>query len=890
MKNISFDNPYLLLLIIPLALVVLISFILIRNKDNRSFPWTLSLILHILIIGLVTLSAAGLASVSVLTKTTVWVVADVSYSSEQNLDKIDGYIAEIKESLPENSSLGVICFGKGCVIVTPAGRQLKSVREANLDNTSTDIVKALEFAEKQFKGDTIRRIVLITDGNDTTGASTGSIAATVERLTENNIKVDAIFLDNTLPESATEVQLMEVDFSSTAYAGHSNEAKFLIRSAGSTEVMLELWARPLTKDNSAEFERINYTVVTAEPGLATVRLPLPTETAGEWEYQATLVCEGDLSPHNNTRVFVQTVSDRLKILLISGSNEDRNAIEYLYGNNADIDSYVVSGSGSSVPFRLEEIITYDEILLSNFDIRNVRNANAFIDSVDIAVSQYGKSLITLGDMRLQTNTEDRVFEKLGELLPVEYGSTNRDGRLYTIVLDVSHSMFMASKFTIAKQSAIKLLSIIGDEDYVCLVTFSGEIKVKAPKKAKECRQELVTYIEGLSTDHGTDIGMGLEEALKTVKALNLSENQIMLISDGFSFESERDAVEVSRELYDQGATVSAINAYIPADGNNGRTTMQQIVNAGKGGNYYSISIPERVNDVVFGQMADNVSNVVIEKDSAVNIVKYKDGIINGMTSVPTVSGYIISLEKYDATVPLTLTYVKPNGYQETVPLYAYRAHGNGRVVSLTTSLTGSWTKHWSAEDKEQFVRNLFVSNTPPVRIEQPFTVTLQHTEYEAYLELLPAVLNPDATVDIRITYPGGRSIKRTLAFDSQKYFYTLETPQTGTYRFDITYAYGEQKYETTVSFYMPYLPEYNAFAVFDKYNVYEFMRGRGSVVADGIPSLENNKNEVTTYRRSYSVPLLIAAIVLFVADIFLRKLKVTKRPGRTRNKRERRNA
>ena len=64
--------------------------------------------------------------------------------------------------------------------------------------------------------------------------------------------------------------------------------------------------------------------------------------------------------------------------------------------------------------------------------------------------------------------------------------------------------------------------------------------------------------------------MGLEEALKAVKSLNLTQNQVMVISDGFSFDSERTAVEVSKDLFDAGATVSAIDAYIYSDGDGGK--------------------------------------------------------------------------------------------------------------------------------------------------------------------------------------------------------------------------------------------------------------------------------------------------------------------------------
>ena len=876
MKNISFDNPYMLLIAIPLFALVTVPFFITRNKDNRSIGWTVSLVIHFLISVLVALAAAGMTSTSVLTKTTVYVLADVSHSSERNLDEIDGYIAKIKESLPEKSKLGIVCFAKNSVVLTPAGRAVKSVSLAEVDDSATDIASALSYTETLFDGESLKRIILITDGNDTANNSVASLASTVSRLTDGGVKIDAIYLDNSLKDGDYEVQLEDVDVSEKTYTGHENEAKILIQSSGNVDVMLELF-RKNASDTDGMYEKITQTVVAAESGYTTVRLALPSDEEGTFEYMVQLVGDKDISEHNNTYAFLQTIVGKTKILLITGNSADEELLRAAYTDNAEIDAYVVRSPGSRVPITLEEIIKYDQIAVANLDIRLIRNVNAFIDSVDMAVSQYGKSLIALGDLGLQNNSDDTVLKKFAELLPVEYGKTDVDGRLYTIVLDVSHSMFMASKFTIAKNAAIKLLSILNDDDYVCLVTFSGAIRVHQPKKVREYKSELIGYIDSLTTEHGTDMALGLEEALRTVKDLNLAENQVMIISDGFSFDSERSAYEVALDLYGEGATVSAINTYIPSDGEAGRTTLSRVVSAGKGGKYYSISSPERVEDVVFGDMADTIANVIVERDSLVNIVNSKDGIVSGFDTLPKVSGYILSVLKYDAAAPLTVTYLKPNGYQETVPLYAYRSHGNGKTVSFTGSLSDAWSKLWSSDVKSAFVTNMLVSTTPKTRLDCPFTLNVEVGDYETYIELVPGILDPSAAAQLTVTLPNGRAVKRTLAFDSTKYFYTLNTDNTGTYHISVSYSYGDNTYTAEHSFSIAYLPEYNVFASFDKYNLYQFIRDNGSTLVGEIPSLEYDENEIATYKESFVIPLLFAASALFIADIAVRKVKLSKK-------------
>ena len=877
MKNISFDNPYLLLLAIPLALLLIIPFVISANKDNRSRSWRISLAIHLAISLLIALAVAGLSSVSVLTKTSVYVLADVSDSSERNLEKIDGYIAEIEGSLPVNSKLGVVCFGKNFEVLVPLGRQMKSVSESRVDKSATNISSALSYTGDLFRDDSIKRIIIITDGNDTVGNNESELAATVARLVENGIRVDAIFLDNSLKEGECEVQLSGVSAEYSAYLGGESVADVLIQSSGETNVLLELFAKA---EGSAEFVSIDTLTMSVESGFNTAKLLLPTDRSGNYEYRVTVSADSDLSDNNNAVSFAQTVVGKNRILHVTGKAENRAAIELMYSESADIDTYVVSSS-TKVPFSVNELVVYDEIILSDVDVRNIGNANAFVDSLDTVVSQYGKSLITLGDLSIQTEKDDMILNKLEEILPLEYGSSGRAGRLYTIVLDVSHSMFMAYKFSIAKEAAIKLLSLLGEEDYVSFITFSGKIQIHTPERVKDCRSDLVAFIDSLTTAHGTDIGLGLEEALNTVKTLNVEENQVMLISDGFSFDNKKNAVDVAAELFSAGVPVSVINTYVSSDGEDGRRTLKKVVGAGEGGNYYEISTPERVEDVVFGSVSNEVTQSIVTAESKVNVVRYKDPACVGLTSLPNVSAFIQTAKKYDATVPLTIDYVKGN-YTKALPLYAYRSHGNGKVASLTTSLSDGWTALWSDAEKIKLIGNVLSSCTPDVRIDHPYSLEVEYDDYEASLVLIPGILDPKAAASVTVTMPNGIKKNATLVFDGKKYSYLFDTGMLGAYKINVSYTYNGSTYTTERTFFRSYLPEHNSFANFDKSVVYGFMRGSGSISEDGIPDLENDKNELSVYKRSYAIPLLIIAALLFVVDIAVRKFDTGKKKKQKR--------
>ncbi len=879
MKNISFDNPYLLLIFIPLALLLLIPYFLIKNKDNRSAGWLISAVLHVIISAAIALAAAGLSTTETVTKTTVYALCDLSYSSNQSHEEIDGYIKDIESSLPDNSSLGVVCFGRDYSILTMPGGAIKSVSEAKVDESGTDIAGALSYTAGLFKGDALKRIIIITDGSDTESESKSSIASAVENITESGIRVDAIFIDTSLKEGAGEIQLLSEEHSDTAYLSRESEARFMIRSNEKSDTVLTLYVRPLGKDAlpMGEYQLLSEKLISADSGINTVRLPLKTDAEGSFEYKAVISSEGDISEYNNERTFVQQVAGRQKIMLVTGSFADEALLKSAYGEAADIDCYTVR-SNTSVPVNIDEIIAYDEIVLSSLDIRNVKNANAFIDTLSTAVSKYGKSLVTMGNLELHTNTEDATFGKLEELLPLDFGATGVDGRLYTIVLDASDSMFYAEKFTMAKDAAIKLLSVVEDDDYVSLVTFAGAIKVKPPKRAGDYKEELIAYIEGLDHSHGTDMALGLEEALAAVTTLNRAHNQVVVISDGFSFDSERKATEVAADLAAEGVVLSGINTFIEHLGYDGRVFMKNVLSAaGCDEYYYEISRTEQVSGLVFGDMAEDLSDAVVEKSSKVSIAKPNDPALSGITAFPPVSGFVLSVPKYDATVALTVTYLKINNYQETVPLYAYRSHGNGTVASLSTSLSGAWCAEFSDEEKTKLLSNLLSANTPVERIYRPFTVTVEQSGTEANIELAPSTVDPSAKASVKITYPSGRVETKTLASDGNKYYTLLNTDAQGTYRLTLTYERADKKYSYDTTVELAYLPEYDMFAGCDRYNVAYFIRDNGEVAVGELPDMENSKTDVAVYKQSYTVPLLIIAAALFVTDVAVRKYRKSKK-------------
>ncbi len=875
MINISFDNPYLLLLLIPLALLVIIPFAIAIRRENKSRETTIALICHLLIVALVTLAVAGMKHTTVITETELYVLADVSHSTSERLELIDGHIEALKDQLPRNSKMGVITFGKDVKLHTELGGELTSIKDSGTDTGATDILSALKFADSLYRDSTIKRLVLYTDGLSTDPEVNGELARTVADMKERDVYIDVVYIDSNLSEDAKELQISDVEFNASTYLEHETTANILVESTVETDVIVKL-----RKNQETYLEK----AVHVTPGFNIVNMDLYTEQAGEFDYELSIAPLEDTSSYNNLFAFTQKVNETVSVLLVTAEKADVEIVQALYGERAVIDAYVkppeptkygVVPEPFDVPFTVEELCKYDEYILSNVNVEDINNADSFVSSIDTCVSMFGKSLITAGNNDLQ-NSEAASVDALSNMLPVRFGNDAQDTKLYAIVIDSSRSMEFKNFdfFRMAKTAAKYLLGFLNEGDYFTIVHFSGEVYVPMlPQQVTPANIEKANaLIDGLTVTQGTMIGQTLERVNELLSEYDFCEKkQVMLISDGMSFEGgellQDDPIAAALALKNNNVTVSALNA-----GNDeGIATMQAIAAAG-GGSYYFAKSSDDLVGVMFDEIADDVTETLVRGTADVIINKANDKVLSGVETIPPINCYVYAKAKASAENVLFVEYQKASG-KVKVPLYSYWNYGKGRVSTLTTALGGEWVSGWQAGEGAEFLQNIYTENVPATKIDYPYTVEVTFDGKYTHLEIVPAVLNPDATMTVTVTLPDGSTQTEKLIFDSYRYFYKFETGLNGKYRIDASYDWTTKSYSSSNVFNLSYSPEYDSFNSFSPAALHAFVRNNGTVTESGNVTLKAEEVELDTYVIRFTVPFLAAAAALYIVDTVIRKLK-----------------
>ncbi|MDE7463742.1 MAG: VWA domain-containing protein [Clostridiales bacterium] len=882
MSNISFDNPWLLFIALPLIAVVLVPFLIAVRRDNVNAHNIASLVIHAVICVCITLAFGGMKYESVVTETEVYVLADISYSAEHNIDDVQNKLEQVADKLPDNSRMGVICFARDFELVSDLGDDVPDITKVKgIDRSATDIGAALRYAGNLFDDNVIKRIIVITDGAET--VSTNNVIKIVGTLQDDDVYIDAVYVDDNIADSVREVQIDGVDVLSSTYVGKDEKVDVLVRANcgvdGSGKLRQSMQGYV---DLYRDGKLIEHRAPTFSDGLNVVSIDnLPTDAVGTFNYEVRVSTDNagdDYSQYNNSYKFVQTVTDERKVLFLGGTQADVEAGRRIYGD--DDATYITDVK--KIPFGIETLCEYDEIVLSNFDVRTVPASEMFMSSLDALVTYYGKSLTTYGNTFIQENDgTDSALKKLQELLPVNIGNNKQDTRLFAIVLDISTSMNFSSRFAAAKGIAVSFIEALKPTDTVMVIGFSGgvtELLPPTPLNSKKVIQAVIERINAATTENETNLSAALRHTYDLMPS-RFHDKRVVIISDGLNPSSDNVAAkEIANTMSQGNIAVSALGVYADASGSELLDSLVHNPYAVSGAFYQNLEHESRL-DVLIEELREDMQDIKITGDRYAVTVRRPDyGAVRGIDNIGAVNGFWYNYAKSDGSTRtvLDVEYFRDKVTSFDVPLYAYWSCGNGKVASFMSDIASDWIGGWAdGTGGRKFLSAIPDATLPDVRIKTPFIVETESSGGQTVIKVTASETLPNITdFKVVLTDPDGMVSERTLAFGSGVYVTTFSTDMPGIYSAHIVYENGELKYSADVDFTISYYAEYDSFASYNKTYLYRLLTENGQVLdLDGIDAIENSDSEYTSYVVSFTMPLMIICVVLFVADIIIRQLK-----------------
>jgi Mg-chelatase subunit ChlD len=668
--SIAFQSPALLALA---AGAVLLFYVARRDTvRRRAAMWC-----RIAAFCLVVLALAGMTLATRLPDDRLSLIALLDAS--QSIDAEgrawqERYVERAEQALAPGDEIGVIKFGRDAVVVRPPGTK----RSAPIDDdvlrpTATDIGKALDTAMALFPPDVERRILLLSDGNETRGSS----LASVPRALRSQVSIFAAVP----PHSAgADVSVEKLLVPPVVAEGAVFPVRVVLRNRGR--------GRDATLSLQLDGESLGEERVALSAGLNAVEIPYRMHGTGARKLRATIFAPDDAVRANDYREEPLTIGSHPRVLIVSTRARPPLAVVLERKDVA-----VTLQRPEALPAGAEQLARYDAVILDDPVAADFDGAR--LNAVERYVRELGGGLIVAGG-RMTYGDEHFKRTALERLLPVSLEPrrpprVEREPLALFLVVDVSNSMGYhfrdrlqrsesESKLVYAKRAALAVLSQLKDTDHVGLLIFNSAMTEIAPlRRVGENRALLEQQIPRLQPGGGTDFYEALASAHRQLIDARIATNHVILLTDG---DTNRDA-DSHRQLIDRIAADAVSVSTIRIGDDVVNLKLLTDISTRTGGQFYHVENAETLPALMLKDATKAMAQVERSGESYAPRVAGRSQILSGVDArqIPDLRGYAFSRPRPSADILLDVAVEGRND-----PILAAWQYGLGRVVALTASM------------------------------------------------------------------------------------------------------------------------------------------------------------------------------------------------------------
>jgi uncharacterized membrane protein len=673
----DFSDPVWLWLALPATVIVVVGWM----AASRTLPAgrrIASLVIRLLLVACLVLSLAGIRLALPADRLSVVFLLDASASMldatrEELVDWARGAVRE----MPEGDTAGVVVFG-GNALVDRLPSELDELAEPASQPVvgATDVAAAVRLAAAIFPNGTQQRMVLLSDGNDTSGEAEEAIGAAAAR----GIRLDVV---TPADESAAEVIVDAVDAPPGARVGETIDLVVRLRSTITTGASLRLLADGAT---------IATRELELETGITSIPVTVTADDPGFHVFRAVIEPEDDRFVENNATEAYVLVTGEPQVLV---ATDDAQRAADLVGSLTEGSLEVTVVPSTGVPSSLTALAGYDAIVLDNVAADALGDAT--MASLQVYVRDLGKGLVMLGG-RDSYGAGGYLDTPIEETLPVYMTVRDRERSpevAMVAVVDKSGSMADChctgdsrdnanpsgtrgfEKVDIAREAIMRAAEAMAPTDQLGVVAFDQNAHW-AVRTAPVDFGALEAGL-GFPADGNTNIFAGLQAAYEDLLDNPATLRHIILITDGWSTHGAYD--ELLEDMRAAGITLSTIGT------GGGSAGLLERLAEEAGGRYYDATDATTIPDIFLRETIRTAGEQVVE-ETFQPIPSSPSEILDGLDAggLPQLLGYNATTAKGSATVALL------TGRED--PLLAQWQYGLGRAVAWTSDARQQWATPW----------------------------------------------------------------------------------------------------------------------------------------------------------------------------------------------------
>jgi Ca-activated chloride channel family protein len=677
--GISFDAPLALLLLIP-AMVVTIGLYLTARRRVGTGRRRVALVVRTLLLTALVFALAGFRLVLPVDRLATVFIVDMSDSvGNEGRDEALAFLRETLAVMPEGDVAGIVAFGKEALVERLPSELAEIDRLASTPvRSASDIGAALRLATALFPDDAQKRIVLLSDGNDTSGGGQAEAALSASR----DIRIETMTIGL---GGSDEVLVERVTTPSTSNLGESIEVAADIRSTARQPATVRLF---VDGQPAGDPQHVNL-----EAGVTRVVFDVTPAQAGYHTFRVVVEAARDTFSENDRADSTTIVKGEPRTLVLAGDDVvGAELVRALTTQRQKVDTMVPE----ALPTDLAALTTYDSIVL--VDVPRTRLSDRQLAALQVYVRDIGRGLVMIGGPE-SYGAGGYQKTAIEETLPVDMGVRNRQKQpdvALVVVIDQSGSMDACHcnsfnggmgggsgmggvrKVDIGKEAILRAAAALTERDELGVVSFNEQAHWVVRTQPLGGISDLQGTIAGLQPIGQTNIFAGLEQAVESLEDATATRRHIILLTDGWSSSGQYEAI--LERMKAAGITLSTVGA-----GGGSNPFLEGLAQQG-GGRFYDAANPSSIPDI-FLKETQQVSGQQIIEEPFFPILTSSSPILRGLDQgLPRLRGYNGTTPKAAAQTVLVTA--------RDDPLLAQWQYGLGRSVAWTSDSTGRWARDW----------------------------------------------------------------------------------------------------------------------------------------------------------------------------------------------------
>ncbi len=631
------------------------------------------------------------------------------------------------------------------------------------DRSGTNIAAAIEAAAAAMPPDYVPRIVLLTDGNQTSGDALQAALATANRHQRREaIPITTVPLPT---RDDPEVQLSAVRVPAQVREGEPFHVEVIVDANHDDEGLIEVFRgghkvvaerKPVTKgENRFRFPQ-----------------SIQKERLAEYTARISEVSQDTLLDNNSDSGLVFTSGTPRVLLIDSDPKQTQHLVFALQQEDIQVDVRAPEG----LPEDLSDLQNYELLALSNVPAtaltqRQMELARTYVQELG------GGFLMLGGDQSFGLGGYFKTT--LEDILPVRSDfekEKEKPSLAMVLVIDRSGSM-AGEKLEMAKAAGRATAELLTAKDQLGVIVFDEAFAWTSEFQSAANKGRILDDIAGITIGGGTSMYPAMEEAHQTLTNAVAKLKHVIMLTDGIS--SPGDFEGLAQDMVAARITCSTVGV---GDGaaNELLATIARIAQ----GRHFVATDPSSLPQI-FAKETLTASKAAIKEEPFLPQVMRPTSALAGIDfeSAPFLLGYVLTKPK--ATCELILA------SEQGDPLLAWWRYGLGTSVAFTSDASSRWAAEWLTWPEfsrfwAQVVRHAMRKNDA-----KGVTVEIQQRDRRATLTLdaidISGRFLNHADSELTLIDPRLGQFKLPLPqIAPGRYVAEFETPQAGAYHLHVS--------------------------------------------------------------------------------------------------------